>query len=79
MEATPSTGMRGPQAGDLAADGAAIEHHLVRCAEDVLGADRTAVLADRLTTLAGHLALISAACREPLFGRATAPPEPVDG
>ncbi len=79
MEATPGTGMPGPMADDLATDGAAIEHHLVRCAEDVLGADRTAVLAERLTTLAGHLALLSTACREPLFGRARTTPDRVDG
>jgi hypothetical protein len=54
-----------------ARDAAAVDRYLARCAEDALGADRAAILADRLTTLARHLAVLSTACREPLFGEAT--------
>jgi hypothetical protein len=79
MEATPGSRMAGPPADDLAAGSDAIERYLVRCAEDVLGAERAAVLADRLTTMAGHLALLSAACREPMFGQAATTPGQVSG
>jgi hypothetical protein len=58
-----------------AQDAAAVERYLGSCAERALGADRAAILADRLTTLARHLALVSAACREPLFDHATAGPD----
>jgi hypothetical protein len=77
VEDTPGSGTPGPPADDLAAQSAAIERHLVRCAEHVLGAERAAVLAGRMTTMAGHLALLSAACREPLFGQARTTPDQV--
>jgi hypothetical protein len=79
VDATPGSGMPGPPADDLAADSAVIERHLVRCAEDVLGAERAAVLADRLMTMAGYLALLSTACREPLFGQAGTTGDQVSG
>jgi hypothetical protein len=68
--------MASPMTDDPAArDAVAIERYLASCAEHALGAERTAILADRLTTLARSVALVSAACREPLFDHATAAPD----
>jgi len=45
----------------------AVERHLMRGAEDLLGPDRAAELADRIAVLARQIALVSAAGAEPLF------------
>lgn len=57
---------------DQAAGRNAAESYLTRCADELLGGDRAAVLADRLSTLARNIDVVCEACREPLFGDAQA-------
>jgi uncharacterized small protein (DUF1192 family) len=54
-------------ADELSASAAATRQRLTRAAEDLLGAERAAELADRIALLASQIALVSAQDAEPLL------------
>jgi len=54
-------------ADELSASAAATRQRLTRAAEDLLGAERAAELADRIALLASQIALVSARHAEPLW------------
>ena len=68
-----SEGRTGMAAGELAASSDAARQRLAAAAEDLLGAGRAAELADRITSLASQVALVSAQAAEPLLRWAAQP------
>jgi uncharacterized small protein (DUF1192 family) len=54
-------------ADELSVSAAATRQRLTRAAEDLLGAERAAELADRIALLASQIALVSAQDAEPLL------------
>jgi hypothetical protein len=65
--------------GDPWDDERAAAAYLMRQAADVLGAERAAILADRISMLARSISLVCNACREPIFGDAKIRRDATDG